>query len=655
MGLLTPESADAREDRDVLARALGRALEIHIDTLLWPANASARLGLADGRPLRLEPGDRILVCSDGALAAGVTEEELLEALVTVEPDTAVQRLVARANALGGPDNVTVQVAAIAGEPAPMKAVSVATGDGVERRRASGSSKNRSATWLLAGATVLAIAGAAAAAIALGGGDPGAGDAHDPFAANAADVGAAPTDVHSASVSPAVSDSGPAALPSRSGQGTLVGTILASRGDRLRVRQRAAADDLPPVDRLSRGQRVVVREAGEQRKLDGLVSRWYRVEVVTTGKVGWVWGGLLEKAAPRPGKRPASPMTDQPAPGEGGIDSTTLTELLEQAGFNPPPTFKLFVMEIRPNASGGFDYHSYDHRGTSREYRGWWPASTVKIYPAIAALESLRKRKLSPKTRVTFEFEDKTKTARVDRLIKRALTPSDNWAFDRLVDIVGPKHLNTGFFTPRNGFTNTMLLRSYRSINFNPETEEGTNRKPPRMVLRDGARREVVRHPLDHRGYGRELCRGIIQKANTPRERPFEGNCTPLRDLAETMRRVMMHEHLPPEQRFDLGAGDLELLRAALSGKRKRGMNVVDGLKAGFRGEVVKTWSKPGYAQDWFSDNVFLEVPGRNVRYVVAMANFPGRASLDEAAGYVGRLLADDALKKRRLRGRTAAP
>jgi protein phosphatase len=57
----------------------------------------------------LQPGDYLLLCSDG-LTRTVTEEEMRNAIATLRtPQRICDRLIADANANGGPDNVTVVV------------------------------------------------------------------------------------------------------------------------------------------------------------------------------------------------------------------------------------------------------------------------------------------------------------------------------------------------------------------------------------------------------------------------------------------------------------------------------------------------------------------------------------------------------------------
>jgi protein phosphatase len=65
---------------------------------------------ADVRGRDALSGDRYLLCSDG-LSAVVPTGEIREVLTGVEdPDAAVRELVGRANALGGPDNVSCVIA-----------------------------------------------------------------------------------------------------------------------------------------------------------------------------------------------------------------------------------------------------------------------------------------------------------------------------------------------------------------------------------------------------------------------------------------------------------------------------------------------------------------------------------------------------------------
>jgi protein phosphatase len=94
-GALKPEEAAGHRLRHVVINVVGGhdrgvSVEVH--------------------KLPLDAGDRILLCSDG-LTEMVPEEEILTALASdEEPATTCDRLVDRANELGGKDNITVVVA-----------------------------------------------------------------------------------------------------------------------------------------------------------------------------------------------------------------------------------------------------------------------------------------------------------------------------------------------------------------------------------------------------------------------------------------------------------------------------------------------------------------------------------------------------------------
>lgn len=90
-GLLTPDAALRHPWRHVVTRAIAGTTDIEVEVA----------------ELRLEPGDRLLLCSDG-LSSVVSDEAIADAFQEGRPAADVCReLVRRANAAGGPDNVTV--------------------------------------------------------------------------------------------------------------------------------------------------------------------------------------------------------------------------------------------------------------------------------------------------------------------------------------------------------------------------------------------------------------------------------------------------------------------------------------------------------------------------------------------------------------------
>ncbi len=93
-GLLSPDDAAVHPERNVLSRVLGLDPHVEVD--------------APG-PEPLQPGDRLLLCSDG-LTEVVRDDEIAAVLAEHhEPAAACDALIAAALAGGGPDNVTVVV------------------------------------------------------------------------------------------------------------------------------------------------------------------------------------------------------------------------------------------------------------------------------------------------------------------------------------------------------------------------------------------------------------------------------------------------------------------------------------------------------------------------------------------------------------------
>jgi len=87
------------------------ASKSHWASILWNAiGADADEVIADTYQLELEPGDRVLLCSDGLNkhVDDVTIGDLLQE--TPDPALACQKLIDLANSLGGTDNITAIVA-----------------------------------------------------------------------------------------------------------------------------------------------------------------------------------------------------------------------------------------------------------------------------------------------------------------------------------------------------------------------------------------------------------------------------------------------------------------------------------------------------------------------------------------------------------------
>jgi PPM family protein phosphatase len=92
-GKLSPKDAERHPQRSMITRALGVDHEVEIDLFTY----------------KLQPGDRLVLCSDG-LSDVLNPTQIRNVLLRVrDPQKAAERLVAMAVEGGGPDNVTVIV------------------------------------------------------------------------------------------------------------------------------------------------------------------------------------------------------------------------------------------------------------------------------------------------------------------------------------------------------------------------------------------------------------------------------------------------------------------------------------------------------------------------------------------------------------------
>ena len=98
IGQITPEQARTHPQRNLLYRSIGTDPSVEVDTLSQ----------------QLQPGDVVLLCSDG-LVNHVRDEELARiALEELDPNRACEQLVALANERGGRDNISVVIVRVEG-------------------------------------------------------------------------------------------------------------------------------------------------------------------------------------------------------------------------------------------------------------------------------------------------------------------------------------------------------------------------------------------------------------------------------------------------------------------------------------------------------------------------------------------------------------
>ena len=106
MGLLKPEEAKNHPHRHVVRRHLGGDPNIKADFRLRLSEAEAPEQSMRNQGVLLDPGSKLVVCSDG-LSDLVEAPEILQVLGAHKPKGAVDKLIQMARQRGGHDNITV--------------------------------------------------------------------------------------------------------------------------------------------------------------------------------------------------------------------------------------------------------------------------------------------------------------------------------------------------------------------------------------------------------------------------------------------------------------------------------------------------------------------------------------------------------------------
>lgn len=229
-----------------------------------------------------------------------------------------------------------------------------------------------------------------------------------------------------------------------------------------------------------------------------------------------------------------------------------------------------VCVVTRDAEGAPSFHWTDYRDTGTK-TDFWPASTIKLYTAVAALELLTERGFPLDTVVTFEHRDADgrwvlDTARsVREMLSEVFRRSSNEDYTLLLRMVGIDRLNTKFLIPAKGFQSSALMRGY--VLGRPWVYVRAEPQRVRLRAADGLQSETHEHTWSGRSYSEERGATIID-AKT-------GNVTTTRDIVECLRRVLYHEYLPAEERFNLTAGQLAFLRGGGAG--------LAGLESGSQG------------------------------------------------------------------------
>ena len=230
-----------------------------------------------------------------------------------------------------------------------------------------------------------------------------------------------------------------------------------------------------------------------------------------------------------------PLSGPPSP------PLSLESALRARGYRLPEHASVYAVRVVEGPEGRI-YQQYQAGGGALA-DDFWPASSIKVLAALGALDFARSLGYSGAATVTFDDDDDDDGGdggpawSLRSIYEAAIRDSSNYDYDLLVRIAGRDWLNQEFLTARNGFAVTSISRSYSGLEF----EES-----PAMIIEEGDRRTYV---------------PVRTAEREPECEP--GNCSNLFEMSESVRRIVLNDQLPPEQRFDLDPADLAALADAL--------------------------------------------------------------------------------------------
>ncbi len=151
-GVLTPEQIKGHPNAHIIRRFLGSTSAMKPDLRLRLGPAETDVQAEANQGLRLMPGDRLMLCTDG-LTDLVKDGEILEILRTRGLEQSPSMLIDLANQRGGHDNITVVTLEL---PQPVPAASQTRSNPPVEVPAGQKTPRSAVSWLMIGLLLLAI-------------------------------------------------------------------------------------------------------------------------------------------------------------------------------------------------------------------------------------------------------------------------------------------------------------------------------------------------------------------------------------------------------------------------------------------------------------------------------------------------------------------
>jgi len=239
--------------------------------------------------------------------------------------------------------------------------------------------------------------------------------------------------------------------------------------------------------------------------------------------------------------------------------------------------QIIYTRIDRNASNEPRFTDYYWNVDPKRY--FYPASTVKMPVALLALQKLREIKVAGLDRRTTmitetDYSGQTPTYNdpstpdgkptIEQYVKKIFLVSDNEAFNRLYEFVGPATINEKL--NRMGYDDVQI-RHRLEVTLTEDENRHTN--PIRFIESNGKIIYQQRSELDETSYptrNEKLGNGFYNAGKLTNE-PMDfslKNRISLEDLHNILKSIYFPNAMPHKQRFNLSAEDLQLVYKSMS-------------------------------------------------------------------------------------------
>ncbi|SET70829.1 serine hydrolase [Hymenobacter actinosclerus] len=327
----------------------------------------------------------------------------------------------------------------------------------------------------------------------------------------------------------------------------------------------------------------------------------------------------------------------------------LAAVAQQAGEH---RLQILYTQIRRDRQGRPHLRSYSYRLRPREY--FYPASAIKLPAALLALEKLHDlRQTQPELRsdaplrigaagwgqtpVERDTTSADGRASLAHYVHKMLLVSDNDAYNRLYEFVGPAGLQQGLRA--HGLRRT-VLRHRLSVGDQDSTARHTN--PLALYTDTTLGRPLYLQPAAYFGgrwprgprRGRRIGRAYLQggqRISGPLDFS-DKNAATLADLQRSLQLVLLPETVPPARRLRLDSADRCLVLNSLYQLPRQSRFprypeagypdnyakfLLAGGPAGPLPEGVRIYNKIGLAYGFLLDNAYIVNPTTGVEFLLS--------------------------------------